>query len=238
MSIIARLTTFFDDIKPPYLNGEFNNVVNVLNAIDSGNISLSKFTVSGNIAMGGNKLTGLGPGTTNGDSLRYEQLFTSGTVTFLGKIAFNPTTAGIIGTTTNDNAATGEVGEYVESVVGSTNFPASGTFGDLTSISLTAGDWDVTLIFLADRGTSAQVQFTIAESGISQTTGNSSTGLVDGSNHLTTNEGATGLSDCTQTVAAYRQSLSATTTIYAKFRATYSGGQPVAFGRLSSRRVR
>jgi hypothetical protein len=37
-------------------------------------LPLTGGTMSGNIAMGTNKLTGLGAGTVNGDSLRYEQL--------------------------------------------------------------------------------------------------------------------------------------------------------------------
>lgn len=35
-------------------------------------------TATGNLPMGGNKLTGLGPGTAAGDSLRWEQLFSQG----------------------------------------------------------------------------------------------------------------------------------------------------------------
>lgn len=52
-------------------------------------------------------------------------------------------TAGIVGTTTNNNANAGSVGEYITatgtSVPLTTNVPAN-----VTSISLTAGDWDVT----------------------------------------------------------------------------------------------
>lgn len=50
-----------------------------------------------------------------------------------------------IGTTTNDNAAAGQIGEFVSSTIPfasgvsiTTNMPTN-----LTSISLTAGDWDV-----------------------------------------------------------------------------------------------
>ena len=60
-------------------------------------------------------------------------------------IAFNPTTGGIIGTTTNNNAGAGVVGEYVSSIISSgapTSFTSS-MAGNLTSISLTAGDWDL-----------------------------------------------------------------------------------------------
>lgn len=60
-------------------------------------------------------------------------------------ITFSPTTGGIVGTTTNDNAAAGKVGEFVSSTIGAasgTNL-TNNTAGDVTSISLTAGDWDV-----------------------------------------------------------------------------------------------
>jgi len=55
------------------------------------------------------------------------------------------TTTGIVGTTTNNNAAAGSVGEYISSSVDS-GTPVSATSGaafNVTSISLTAGDWDV-----------------------------------------------------------------------------------------------
>lgn len=51
----------------------------------------------------------------------------------------------IEGTSTNDNANTGYVGQVIESVV-LASAPGAWTFGaatNLTSISLTAGDWDV-----------------------------------------------------------------------------------------------
>lgn len=54
-------------------------------------------------------------------------------------------TSGIIGTTTNDNAAAGSVGQLISSVISSgsaVSYTSTGT-KDLTSISLTAGDWDV-----------------------------------------------------------------------------------------------
>lgn len=59
-------------------------------------------------------------------------------------ITFN-TTSGVIGTTTNNSAAAGSVGEIISSVIGSgspVSF-SSTVAKDLTSINLTAGDWDV-----------------------------------------------------------------------------------------------
>lgn len=140
----------------------------------------------------------------------------------------------IKGTNTNDDAAAGDVGEYIESVVSSVSFPATGIFGDATSISLTAGDWDVTLEGLsADNASSA----TANQIGISQTSGNSTVGLVTGSNRIDMPP-PTAAVNGSGVIASYRQKLSGTTTIYAKFRATYTGGNPLFFGRLSARRVR
>lgn len=51
------------------------------------------------------------------------------------------TAGGIVGTTTNNNAAAGQVGEFIESLSGNVNVTTS--IVNLTSITLTAGDWDV-----------------------------------------------------------------------------------------------
>jgi hypothetical protein len=60
-------------------------------------------------------------------------------------LTFSPTTGGIVGTTTNDNADAGKVGEYISSQVlfanrfnVSQNVPVT-----VTQVNLTAGDWDV-----------------------------------------------------------------------------------------------
>jgi hypothetical protein len=62
-----------------------------------------------------------------------------------GSLTFSPTTQGIVGTTTNDNAAAGYVGEYISSNVAysSAITTTSNVAANITSISLTAGDWDV-----------------------------------------------------------------------------------------------
>lgn len=160
---------------------------------------------------------------------------------------FTISTAGVVtlgsqgiihGTTTNDSASAGFVGEYIESKNASnTNFPSSGQYGDAGNISLTAGDWDVTFQIVADRNTAT---WTRADAGISTTTGNSSTGLSAGDNLMIGIWGssATTPADMPITVATYRMSLSATTTVYGKVQAVYSGGQPQYTYRLSARRVR
>jgi hypothetical protein len=173
-------------------------------------------------------------GLTSGNSFSKTIRFTISTTAIT---TFLPTT--IKGTTTNDSAAAGYVGEYVESVVSAVNSPSSGAYGDLTSISLTAGDWDVTLNAHVSRNGATVNNNSAYQIGVSQTTGNSSTGLVIGSNLHYLRSPTTADNESDGTVAVYHQSLNGTTTIYAKFRAEYaSGGPPQWDGRLSARRVR
>lgn len=72
-----------------------------------------------------------------------QDIGTSSALTF-GSVAFS-STSGVIGTTTNNNAAAGSVGEFQSSVVPDTTPVAitSNVAANLTSLSLTAGDWDV-----------------------------------------------------------------------------------------------
>jgi hypothetical protein len=141
------------------------------------------------------------------------------------------------GTNTNDNAAAGEVGEYIESVVSGVGFPTSGNWGDMTSIALTAGDWDVSFSGGAFSGGATWSALNI---GISTTSGNNNTGLVVGSNATDSSwaSSSTSIVVFDATVANYRMSVSAGTTVYGKLRSTYSAATPQFRGRLSARRVR
>lgn len=142
------------------------------------------------------------------------------------------------GSATSDSAAAGNIGEYIESLIGDTAATTSGNYSDGTSISLTAGDWDVSALvcWQSNSGTWSEAYL-----GISQTTGNSATGLTLGQTML----GAVWANSSTTpirhslSIPTLRVSLSATTTIYLKLRAVYSAGTPHADGgRLSARRVR
>lgn len=142
------------------------------------------------------------------------------------------------GTNTNDSASAGFVGEYVESKsAGPNNFPSSGDWGDAGNISLTAGDWDVTMQVAAIPAASST--FNHHNCGISTTTGNSSTGLNQGENLMGTLANVlTNSSMIGALVSDYRMSLSGTTTVYGKVQASYTGGSPTYGYRLSARRVR
>lgn len=138
----------------------------------------------------------------------------------------------VTGTNTNDSAAAGKVGEYISGTDAGSASPTTTQYGDATSISLTAGDWDLSFVCSMLRNGSG---WSTQEIGISTTSGNSSTGLVHGDNWLI----STVATDwAAMTISGYRVSLTSTTTIYAKVSATYTGATSLIFGRLSARRVR
>jgi hypothetical protein len=67
--------------------------------------------------------------------------FTGGTVT--SSIAFSPSTLGLTGTATNDNAAAGVVGEVLATAITTAQTMTTNTAMNVGTLSLTAGDWDV-----------------------------------------------------------------------------------------------
>lgn len=164
-----------------------------------------------------------------------------GTQTFSGAKTFSAVvtvSGGIKGTTTNDNATALNVGEYISATATGVNAPSSTHYGDACNITLTAGDWDVSLVGNWDQNGAT---WTRADSGISSTTGDASTGLTFGDNYVVNIHGSSSTTPAQlpQTVAAWRVSISGSTTYYAKYRAIYSaGGPPQYYCRLSARRVR
>lgn len=142
----------------------------------------------------------------------------------------------IKGTTTNDAAAAGMVGEYIESVItDSTAFPSSGHMGDLTHIHLTAGDWDVTAFLYCIKGATTVLTYWAA--GVTQVSGDSFAGIVAAKNYalgatLTPSlEGGVG-------VPTHRISLASETDIYLKYYAEFTTSTLAAKGYISARRVR
>lgn len=141
----------------------------------------------------------------------------------------------IRGTTTNDTAANGFVGEVVTAEVSVyANAATSTQFKDCTSVALTAGDWDISL-FIVLKANGATV--TEWEAGIGTSTGNSSTGLVDGTNAT---EGGipTAAFIAHISVPEWPTQISGSTTYYAKVEATYSVATPQYRCRITARRVR
>lgn len=161
----------------------------------------------------------------------------SGGHTYSGAVAFTSTitpsqTAGIVGTTTNNNANAGSVGEFVSQQV-TGGAITSGVITNLTSISLTAGDWEVDGFadYLPGVGcTAAQsIVCTNSTSAALQAVGRT---VFPG----VAIAGAGG--EVTLVAPTLRYSLTATTTIFLVGFIVYSGGTLTYTGAIRARRVR
>ena len=156
------------------------------------------------------------------------------------KVVSNSFSGPLTGTTTNDSAPAGNVGEYKESVLSAgTSVGTSGQYFDLTSLALTPGDWDVTLITVYYSNGSVITSPNL-EIGIGTVAGNDPTGFVAGSSSSYYIVNAISTSDyITLTVPNYRISLSGNKPYYAKgYISSYSGATPKYYCRFSARRVR
>lgn len=141
---------------------------------------------------------------------------------------------GLVGTATNNSAAAGNVGEYVSSLVatGSAVSLTTATGANVTSISLTAGDWDV------EGSINYNQTAATATAIIGGTSSTSATVPTDGSEAYNGGIG-TLLSETTGSgITRKRFSLSGTTTVYLVAKATFSAGTVTAFGSLNARRAR
>lgn len=143
-------------------------------------------------------------------------------------------TGGIIGTTTNNNANTGSVGEYVESVIasGSAVSLTTNTQTNITSISLGAGDWDVFGCW--KMALAAGTNSTNRQAGISTTSATLPAGEYISKDIYT----AVGADDLGMAVPTRRLSLSGTTTVYLVTFSSFTVSTLTAWGYIGARRVR
>ena len=152
--------------------------------------------------------------------------------------AFTPSqTFGIVGTTTNNNANAGSVGEFVSStvLVGSAVTLTTGTTANVTSISLTAGDWDISgNVWTNPAGATIQ---TLADAGISTTSASFPSSPGNGASTQLPYTAATGAAIGIPT-GKMRLSLSATTTVFLVANVNFSAGTNAAYGFIGARRVR
>ena len=170
-----------------------------------------------------------GAGTVNYNTISY-----TGTS---NKINATTVQGGTIQGNVSQAPTAGYLGETIRSAVvfGSAVSLPSGTTGkNLTSISLTAGTWDVSLI--AAIGTTATGNATLFGAGISTTSATLSGNYGDDTVQIQPPITATGSYD--GTVPPYRLFLTATTTVYAVIAiSSYTLGTYSAYGRISATRV-
>lgn len=166
-----------------------------------------------------------------------QSIATTSDVTF-GSVAFSPTTKGIVGTVTNNSAAAGYVGEYISSTVlqgSSVNIPGTGMTVDITSISLSAGDWDVWGNIWTDPGAGTT---TSSISGWINTTSVAAPTAPGNGARVTHPYAVPASFDAGLFVGMARFSLASTTTVYLSGTASFAVSTLDFFGFIGARRVR
>ena len=149
----------------------------------------------------------------------------------------------IAGTTTNDNAIAGDVGEYFQFTipVGSAVALTTATPANLTSISLGAGDWDIdfTIDFLPVATTSV-TQYNASVSVVSATlaTQPGGAGLFPEALYVVNQAAAVPAGVVGVTGPTVRASFAATTTIYLVGQMAFTVSTASMYGTLRVRRVR
>jgi hypothetical protein len=155
-----------------------------------------------------------------------------------GDVLANNSTWGahIPGTNTNDNTASGEIGEYSEAFTPSTS-PVSlttATAANIFFVSLTAGDWDV-------EGTATLKYTSATQSADGQAAFNNVTATLPGNDYyigFNNTRQTTTTSNASIQMPKQRISISVTTNIYLVVKATFTAGTCGAFGDMIARRVR
>ena len=209
-------------------------------------------SITGNLAVSGtlgvtgattlNSLAASGAATIGGGLGVTGAITATGNVTgaeFLGSGAGLTSVPGsqLVGTTTNDSAAAGDVGEYMSSYVASGSAVGLTTLtpAAVASISLTAGDWDVWGQVQFMGGTSTTVNF--LQGGISSTSAGITSSWISsviGSNGTLFNYD----SDVDMPIISQRVSVAGTTIYYLNAQANFGTSTCSAYGGIYARRRR
>jgi hypothetical protein len=148
-------------------------------------------------------------------------------------------TGGIVGTATNNNAAAGYIGEFLSSVVliGAAVPITTTTQTNITTLALTAGDWDVwgSLWTLPAAGTTTD---TVA-AAVSQTSATlPTTPAIGGANQQLRGLATAATQVVVIATGTTRISLAAPATIYLVGFISFAVSTMSAYGSLSARRAR
>lgn len=233
------LVTFNGNLGTP-AQGVATNLTGTASGLTAGNATLAA-TVTTNANLTG-MVTSVGNAASLGSFTSANLLAALSTKTGTGNAVFatSPqiTTPDIVGRTSGGNSNAGSVAEYVSSIIasGSAVAQTTGTGTNITSISLTAGDWDVwASSFYTTAATTNVVQLI---SSISLTT--NTTSLLGDRAGITT-YGSAGVVPNSLHMGVplikTRISVSATTTIFLVGQPTFSVSTLTAWGSLQARRV-
>lgn len=150
---------------------------------------------------------------------------------------FTPSqTNGIVGTTTNNNANAGSVGEYQTATTTATS-ATTGVALNATSVSLTAGDWDVECLLQTNpAGTTNTTSVNVGISTTSATFQNITAGFVNATvlNYSVNQAG----SQIDISSPRTRLSIASTTTAYCVAQVAFNTSTMTVSGFIRARRIR
>lgn len=154
-----------------------------------------------------------------------------------GSVVLNANPA-ISGTTTNDSAASGVIGEILTGTlaVGSATPLTTATTKDVATVSLTSGDWDCTGV--VDFKPAATTNATLLLYGSSSTSNTLGADDTYASVSFLTAGQVTTNGDYRNVIPTQRFSLAGTTTIRLLAQATFTVSTMTAYGTIRCRRVR
>lgn len=140
----------------------------------------------------------------------------------------------IPGTRTNDAGSTGNIGEYIYAQNTSGQALSTGTPANVTSISLTAGDWDITGCLVANAGGTTTVSYFLGSASITSATldPNFNYEFTAGFGLTVTGANPAGA------IPTIRVSLSTTTTVYLVAQSGFGISTMSATGFIAGRRAR
>ena len=147
----------------------------------------------------------------------------------------------ITGTNTNDSAATGVVGEFLQGqrVIASAGALTSNVIRDVASVTLSAGDWDISGVVGITTAATTNVTRVLCAISTLSTSNNQGEGAVTATNFIggavlnTPSNGSPYF-----TPQKIRISLAATTTVYINISVIFTTAAAACFGTISARRVR
>lgn len=144
---------------------------------------------------------------------------------------------GVLGTSTNDSATAGNIGELISSTTGAVNSVSltNVTAKTITSISLTAGDWDVEALTYFVPGATTTIQELATSISTTNNTLDTSVGRFTDDYRFNNTTGGVAI---THSMPRVRISLASTTTIYLIGYAQFSVSTMSSGGTISARRVR
>ena len=203
-------------------------------ALTGGNLSQFALTTSAQLAGVLSDETGTGSAVFSA-SPTFTGTVNAAAVTTTGAITPSQT-AGIVGTTTNNDANAGSVGEYLTASTQGTS-ASSGVALNATSVNLTAGDWEVSGICQYNAaGTTTSTQWVCGISTTSSTFGTAATGI---NNYFLLNGTSADAGSGENFMAPVtRIRISSTTTVYLVAQTQFAVSTMTVSGFIRARRVR